>query len=73
MEVSKVATPTPAQFRAVHGDMGRWQSVDFEVYEHLVENQYVVRPRPRPGPGDRLPRRAPDPATEPGSPDRGAS
>ncbi|MFF0214993.1 hypothetical protein [Streptomyces vinaceus] len=70
-----MASPTPAQFRAVHGDMGRWQAVDFEVYEHLVENEYVVAPRPAPGAGagDRLPRRAPDPATGPGSPDRGAS
>ncbi|MFK0234977.1 hypothetical protein [Streptomyces vinaceus] len=52
-----MASPTPAQFRAVHGDMDRWQAVDFEVYEHLVENEYVVAPRPRPGAGDRLPPR----------------
>ncbi|ROQ99741.1 hypothetical protein EDE04_6297 [Streptomyces sp. 2132.2] len=64
MEVSRVASPTPAQFRAVHGDMDRWQAVDFEVYEHLVENEYVVAPRPRPGAGDRLPpRKAPKPGS----------
>ncbi|KOU15844.1 hypothetical protein ADK52_34485 [Streptomyces sp. WM6372] len=66
-----MVSPTPAQFRAVHGDMDRWQAVDFEVYEHLVENQYVVRPRPRPEPGDRPPPRQgpdPDPASGPGSP-----
>ncbi|MGW8780782.1 hypothetical protein ACWGNM_22370 [Streptomyces sp. NPDC055796] len=64
-----MATPTPAQFRAVHGDMGRWQAVDFEVYQHLVENQYVVRPLPRPEAGDRLPpRRTPAPAARPASP-----
>ncbi|WP_132759951.1 hypothetical protein [Streptomyces vinaceus] len=57
-----MASPTPAQFRAVHGDMDRWQAVDFEVYEHLVENEYVVAPRP--APGDRLPpRKAPKPGS----------
>ncbi|WP_158708527.1 hypothetical protein [Streptomyces sp. NRRL S-244] len=64
-----MASPTPAQFRAVHGDMGRWQAVDFDVYEHLVENQYVVRPWPRPEPGDPPPpRRGADPATGLGPP-----
>ncbi|MFE2874101.1 hypothetical protein ACFXG6_08040 [Streptomyces roseus] len=69
MEVSRVASPTPAQFRAVHGDMEWWQAVDFEVYEHLVENEYVVAPRPRPeAAGDRLPpRKAPNPASGPAS------
>ncbi|MFI1455659.1 hypothetical protein [Streptomyces roseus] len=63
-----MASPTPAQFRAVHGDMEWWQAVDFEVYEHLVENEYVVAPRPRPGAGDRLPPRKPrPPASEPPS------
>ncbi|MFB6805654.1 hypothetical protein [Streptomyces sp. NPDC056387] len=55
-----MASPTPAQFRAVHGDMGHWQAVDFEVYEHLVENQYVVGPPPRPQPAER-PDRTPPP------------
>lgn len=48
-----VASPTPAQFRAVHGDMVRWQAVDFEIYEHLVENQHVVAPKTRTEPADR--------------------
>ncbi|WP_327281770.1 MULTISPECIES: hypothetical protein [unclassified Streptomyces] len=52
-----MASPTPAQFRAVHGDMGHWQAVDFEIYEHLVENQYVVGPPSRPEPADRPPAR----------------
>ncbi|MER7466922.1 hypothetical protein [Streptomyces sp. NPDC097981] len=47
-----MTSPTPAQFRAVHGDMGHWQAVDFEIYEHLVESQYAVPPTPRPEPAD---------------------
>ncbi|MEV0411411.1 hypothetical protein AB0I68_11560 [Streptomyces sp. NPDC050448] len=57
-------SPTPAQFRAVHGDMGRWQAVDFEVYEHLVENQYIVGPKPPTEPADRnTARQDPNPPT----------
>ncbi|MFE6844087.1 hypothetical protein [Streptomyces sp. NPDC057686] len=55
-----MTSPTPAQFRAVHGDMGRWQAVDFEIYEHLVENQYAVGPKTPPEPSDRAAAR-PDP------------
>lgn len=56
-----MASSTPAQFRAGHGDMGCWQAVDFEIYEHLVENQYVVGPGPWPT-ADRPPtRQDPDP------------
>ncbi|WP_159047211.1 hypothetical protein [Streptomyces sp. XY332] len=59
-----MTSPTPAQFRAVHGDMGRWQAVDFEIYEHLVENQYVVGPKIPPEPADRpAPRQDPRPPT----------
>jgi hypothetical protein len=37
--VSTVPSPTPAQFRAAHGDVAGWSPVDFEVYEHLVLTQ----------------------------------
>ncbi|MCB5167756.1 hypothetical protein LG634_23355 [Streptomyces bambusae] len=46
-----MTSPTPAQFRASHGEMYQWQSVDFEVYEHLVENQQAAAPRARRDPG----------------------
>jgi hypothetical protein len=31
------------QFRDEHGDLATWQPVDFEVYEHLIVVDSVVR------------------------------
>ncbi|REF00818.1 hypothetical protein DFJ69_6400 [Thermomonospora umbrina] len=39
-------TVTPAQFRRTHGDITTWDSIEFDIYEHLIEAE--SRPLPEP-------------------------
>lgn len=39
---SRPVVRTPEEFRAEHGDLARWDAVDFEVFENLARTQVPV-------------------------------
>lgn len=41
-----MSAPTPAEFVAAHPDIKSWSTVDYEVYEHLVEAAAAIPTEP---------------------------